>query len=201
MAEIIETKDDLMRKSILEAAQQLFQEYGLGKTTMEDIAKKIGKAKSSLYYYYANKDEIFEAVVFKEKRDVQNDINLAIEKETTASGKLRAFAFVRYRTIKKKKVLYKILSNEMQNNPCMINNLRENYNQIEHDIISCIISMGIASGEFKIAKEDLNIVCYVVNSSLRGLEFDAMMSTKNKVGNSVEIIEKAIMLLLRALSC
>lgn len=201
MTEIIETKDDIMRKSILEAAQQLFQEFGLGKTTMEDIARRIGRAKSSLYYYYANKDEIFTAVVIKEKRDVQQDINLAIEKEVTASGKLRAFAYARYRAIKKKRVLYKILSNEMKNNPCMITNLRENYNQIELDIISSILSTGVETGEFKISPKNLDIICYVVNSCLRGLEFDAMMSTKNKVGSSKEIIDQAIIMLLKAVSC
>jgi len=200
MIDYIETKDDVMRKSILEAAQQLFQEYGLNKTTMEDIAKKIGKAKSSLYYYYANKEEIFKEVVFKEKRDVENDVNIAVEKETTASGKLKAFAFARFRAIRKRKVLYKILSNEMQNNPCMIDNLRENYNRIEHDIISCIILTGVETGEFNIDTKDLDIICYILNSTLRGLEFDAMMSTQNKFGNSSEVIDKAIFLLLRALS-
>lgn len=188
-----------MRKNILGAAQQLFQEYGLSKTTMEDIARKIGKAKSSLYYYYTNKEEIFVAVVVKEKQDVTAEVTNAVEKASCAREKLRAFAFARFRAIRKRKVLYKILGNEIENNPCMIDGLRENYNRIELDIIKNIISGGIESGEFDIDPKDLDIVCYILNSSLRGLEFDAMMSTQSKFENSSEVVEKAIFLLLRSL--
>jgi AcrR family transcriptional regulator len=201
MTEIIETKDDIMKRNILVAAQQLFQEFGLGKTTMEDIARKIGKAKSSLYYYYTNKEEIFVAVVMKEKMDVEAEVKQAVEKATTCPDKLRAFAIARFRAIRKRKVLYKILGNEMQQSLCMVNDLRENYNRIEHDIISNIITEGVKKGEFNIDKKDIDIICYVLNSSLRGLEFDAMMSTQKKFENPAEVVDKAIYFLLRALKC
>lgn len=188
-----------MRRNILVAAQQLFQEYGLGKTTMEDIARKIGKAKSSLYYYYTNKEEIFIAVVMKEKKDVEAEVMQAVEKAANCSEKLRAFAVARFRAIRKRKVLYKILGNEIQQGLCMVDDLRENYNRIEHDILSCIITQGVKKGEFDIEANDIDVICYVLNSSLRGLEFDAMMSTQKKFDNPAEVVDKAIYFLLRAL--
>lgn len=43
-------KDDLVKTSFLQAAEKLFQRWGINKTTMEDIAREAGKGKSTLYY-------------------------------------------------------------------------------------------------------------------------------------------------------
>ena len=56
-------KDELMVREILATAKKLFAQHGLKKTTMEDIANALGKGKSTLYYYFPGKTEIFEAVV------------------------------------------------------------------------------------------------------------------------------------------
>ena len=48
-------KDEIIIKEVIEAAKVLFQRYGLKKTTMEDIAKFVGKGKSTLYYYFPSK--------------------------------------------------------------------------------------------------------------------------------------------------
>jgi AcrR family transcriptional regulator len=52
-------REDLVRDEILRAARELFQTYGLTKTTMEDIAEAAGKEKSTLCYYFKNKEEVF----------------------------------------------------------------------------------------------------------------------------------------------
>ena len=57
---------DPIREEILNGARELFQRFGFKKTTMEDIARQIGKSKSALYYYYKTKEDIFEAVVLYE---------------------------------------------------------------------------------------------------------------------------------------
>jgi len=50
-------KEDIIQEQILQAAKQLFSVHGLHKVTMDDVAKAIGKGRSSLYYYYKSKDE------------------------------------------------------------------------------------------------------------------------------------------------
>ena len=44
--------DDMMQKQILAASQKLFQQFGYPKVNMDDVAKAVGKGRSSLYYYY-----------------------------------------------------------------------------------------------------------------------------------------------------
>ena len=84
---MIITKDDTIREEIMEHAQILFRQFGLKKTTMEDIAKSMGKGKSTLYYYFCSKEEIFDAVILKEMGEVFADVSIAVTKACTAEEK------------------------------------------------------------------------------------------------------------------
>ncbi|PKN72465.1 MAG: TetR/AcrR family transcriptional regulator, partial [Deltaproteobacteria bacterium HGW-Deltaproteobacteria-10] len=55
-------KDEEVKQAIKAAAKRVFAKWGLNKTTMEDIAGEAGKGKSTLYYYFKSKEEIFETV-------------------------------------------------------------------------------------------------------------------------------------------
>lgn len=51
--------------AILEAAGRVFARYGVGKTTMGDIATEAGVARQTVYNAYQNKDDLLRAVVRK----------------------------------------------------------------------------------------------------------------------------------------
>ena len=48
---------------LLDAALELFVERGYAATRLEDVASRAGVSKGTLYLYYANKEELFRAVV------------------------------------------------------------------------------------------------------------------------------------------
>ena len=50
-------------EEILEAALELFAEKGFAATRMNDVAKKAGISKGTLYLYFESKEAIFRAVV------------------------------------------------------------------------------------------------------------------------------------------
>ncbi len=52
------TVSDEMRNTIICKAGELFSRYGYKKTTMDDIADALQKGKSSIYYYFQNKEDI-----------------------------------------------------------------------------------------------------------------------------------------------
>ena len=58
MATIVKTKD-----LMIEVARQLFARVGFTNTTMNDIADASKKGRRTLYTYFRNKDEIFQAVI------------------------------------------------------------------------------------------------------------------------------------------
>ena len=109
-------KEEIIRGEIVEVASKLFQQYGLFKTTMEDIAKAAGKGKSTLYYYFTNKDEVFEAVVTKEVSEVQTIVLHAVEEVKSAREKLRIYAATNFTELRKKVIFFKMVSGELQGN-------------------------------------------------------------------------------------
>lgn len=77
---------------ILDSARSLYIEFGLRRTTMEDVAKRAGMGRATLYRRFSEKDQLFKAVIL---RDLQRDLIL-IEKEiekvnSALDGLLEAF--------------------------------------------------------------------------------------------------------------
>ncbi len=55
-------RKDARPSEIIEAAIELFGERGFGATRLEDVARRAGVAKGTVFVYFANKDELFRAV-------------------------------------------------------------------------------------------------------------------------------------------
>ena len=51
------------RERILDAAEQVFAEKGLGAAPVRDIASRVGLNPASLYNHFAGKEELYEAVL------------------------------------------------------------------------------------------------------------------------------------------
>jgi len=47
-------------------ATDLFMKYGIRSVSMDDIANSLGMSKKTIYHYYADKDELVDAVITKE---------------------------------------------------------------------------------------------------------------------------------------
>lgn len=70
------------RSCIIAAAERLFLEKGIEKTTMDDISKEADYSKATIYVYFKNKDEIFNMIVYNSMKMLQDRIKKAIsEKE------------------------------------------------------------------------------------------------------------------------
>lgn len=57
---------DEVRTKIIAAAEKNFSILGFEKTTLDDIARDMGKCKTSVYYHFKNKHDIFKSVMEKE---------------------------------------------------------------------------------------------------------------------------------------
>ena len=56
---------DLQRERILQAAAQLFADQGYANTTMAQIVRALGVTKPFVYYYFRDKQEIFETLSWR----------------------------------------------------------------------------------------------------------------------------------------
>ena len=69
-------KKDLNRENILKIAREIFSKYGFKKTTLDDIANAVRKGKSSLYYYFESKEDLFQAVILKEVNILAHELEI-----------------------------------------------------------------------------------------------------------------------------
>jgi TetR/AcrR family transcriptional regulator, cholesterol catabolism regulator len=54
-------------------AEELFMQFGIRSVSMDDIANQLGMSKKTLYQYFADKDELVEAVVNRHINEVEGD--------------------------------------------------------------------------------------------------------------------------------
>lgn len=168
-------KDEIIIKEVIEAAKVLFQRYGLKKTTMEDIAKFVGKGKSTLYYYFPSKIEIFEAVIENEIRELFESIEIAASKEVTARQKLKVYWLTRLQKLEKMCNLSQVLKEEIMDHAITIFNLKRKHLQEELTLVKGFLIFGIENEEFRPETEEhIEVLCRVIVASLRGFELSNM---------------------------
>ena len=63
---------------ILDAALKLFALYGFRKTTVEDVAEKVGMTKSNLYFYVRNKRDLYEKTVSRSLQRWRDSVGQAV---------------------------------------------------------------------------------------------------------------------------
>jgi AcrR family transcriptional regulator len=69
-------------------AEELFLQYGIRSVSMDDIANNLGMSKKTLYQYYADKDELVEAVVETHISGIQADCMTSRKDATNAVHEL-----------------------------------------------------------------------------------------------------------------
>lgn len=69
------------RKNILEAADKLFTQNGIEKTTMDMIAVEAGYSKPTLYGYFKDKNEVYFALVLDFMQKITKQVNSIAAKE------------------------------------------------------------------------------------------------------------------------
>jgi AcrR family transcriptional regulator len=186
--------DDGLNKEILQAAKMLFSKYGLKKTTMEDVAKAVGKGKSTLYYYYPGKNELFEAVVKEEINNAVRVIRLAVNEEKTAKLKFEAYLISRLKLKQDYDNLSKVIFEDIFDHFREIFKLKKEFESTHLAFIKEIIVNGVQCGEFKkMTEEEINFFSNWTNAAFVGLEMPNQSSacltdSKESCGRLVEMV-------------
>ncbi|NLR67971.1 TetR/AcrR family transcriptional regulator [Chitinophaga varians] len=163
------------RTHILLTAQQLFQEKGLGMVTMEDVARAAGMGKSSLYYYFKSKEEIFNAVLETEISEILLETMKRISSRTSLRDKLLTFATVKFEMARKRKSLYRTMELGMDAEALSRYNetkkaVHLRYLQQEKVILQQLLIQGGEDGDIKPLKTaELEEAVFIFLSALRGM--------------------------------
>ncbi len=156
------------RKKIIISAGQIFSRYGFKKTTMDEIAKALKMGKSSVYYYFKSKEEIFEAVVLYEANILRNELTAAIKSVESPVDKMRKYVFVRMKSFEKLSNYYNAIFDKNLNHFDFIENIRAKYDREELAILRLILYHGARKKVFNI--ENSEYTALAVQTTLKGLE-------------------------------
>jgi AcrR family transcriptional regulator len=164
-------KDDVVRAEILKAAMHVFQKWGLNKTTMEDIAREAGKGKSTLYYYYPSKEEIFDAVVVNEFEAILNKAKELAEETKTAKERLIKYIVESIKEMKNRVSTYTIVHEEIRRNQNFIKKLRDKFQTREEKYIEEVLRSGLKNKEFTfIDKSEVKTAAKTITGMMHALE-------------------------------
>jgi len=144
------TEYEDMRDQIVTAAGLVFAKYGYRKTTIEDIASSVHKAKSSVYHYFSGKDDIFRAVVEKEALQLMLSVRGAINAEASPVMKFRTFFRSMSEKIEEMVNYYRFVKDEWYDILDFANEVRMKYWKLIEGILVSILIEGNDQGVFAV---------------------------------------------------
>ena len=169
---------DDTRKKILSVANKLFSKFGFHKTSMDEIAKIARKAKGSLYYHFASKEELFKEVVSKEIMSLKDQLSVIINNnDLSASDKIKKYLFRRMEILNDAANYHETLKADFFEHFDFIDDLREELDEWEKENIKKILLQGVETNEFT-AIGDMDVLLDVFMMVLRGLEIPFFLQNK-----------------------
>jgi len=170
-------KDEMIKQQILDAAKEVLKKWGFHKSTMEDIAKVAGKGKSTLYYYYKSKEEIFDAAA---RQEIEQSFRLALEavqQVSKSSKKLRTYINTIFQEMSKRAGFYTVFAQEVREDSKLIARIVTDYNNIELKIIKDILSLGKANNEFSFSEDaEVERAAFIITLMLRNLQMEFIVN-------------------------
>jgi len=187
----IGNKKDQNRENILKIAREIFSKYGFKKTTLDDIANAVRKGKSSLYYYFKNKEDLFQAVIMKEVDILAHELEIVINRNTDPVDKLRDYILTKLATFRSLANFYHAIENDVTA-VGFIDEIKLRYEQDEIRMIKRILIEGVRKNEFEIY--DFNLAAIGITTAIKGLEMPLTAGNYGDVNleRSVDIILKIV---------
>lgn len=140
-----------VREDIIAAAEKHFSLLGFEKTTLDDITGENGRTKTSIYYHFKNKHEIFKSVIEKEFESVRDSLQKVLDHSSDNHiESMKNYLRTRLESIKEQGAYRRFASSRFAigDNPVskVVNEARSSFDDWERMTLSASISNGIAAG-------------------------------------------------------
>ena len=156
------------RERLVEVARQLFARSGVENTTMNDIAQASSKGRRTLYTYFKNKEEIYQAVVESEIDKLNKMLMEVASKDLHADEKLITYIYSRLDAVKALVFRNGTLRANLFRDIWTVEKIRKDFDLRDIEVIKGILDEGIAQGMFNVPDPD--IMASVLHHALKGLE-------------------------------
>lgn len=162
-------KKDEKREKIITAAGKIFGRHGFKETRMEKVAEEAAMGKSSLYYYFLSKEELFEAVVEREAEYLKNEIIQATRDIADPYKRMKLYVIARMKAFRKSINLYTAVKTNYLDHLPFIEKVRAKYDKEEMKMVENILKDGVKANRFKLVNTELATIAIV--TAIKGLEY------------------------------
>lgn len=174
------------RDKLIEVARQLFARKGVENTTMNDIASASDKGRRTIYTYFKNKRDIFNAVIESETDQLLARLRQIVIKDVSADQKFREYVEVRFETMKEIVSRNGSLRAGFFRDVRKVDRARRIISQQEIGLLRAILDEGVRYGIFSIA--DTARTAVVITHAIQGLEVPFIRDNMSDKGVDKEML-------------
>ncbi len=188
---------DKTRKKIIEVASELFAKYGFHKTSMDEIARTARKAKGSLYYHFASKEELFTEVVSREFEYLKSELIVIVDNDKLDPiTQAKLYLLKRNEVLSKSYNYHETLKADLFERFEFIDNLRKELLEWEKVQMGRIMQRGIEKDVF-VKIDKIDVVLDVFFMVLKGLEIPLFLQKRHAdfgpyFGDMISLMLRAI---------
>ena len=162
------------RDKLIDIARQLFAHKGIENTTMNDIAIAAEKGRRTIYTYFKNKRDIYNAVVETESDKVLSKLSEIAKLQIPADEKLMEFIFQRFDAMKD------LVRAGFFRDVRKVERARKATSPKEVHILETILQEGVDSGIFRIKHVDKTAMVMIL--CLQGLDVPYIRENFRELG-------------------
>lgn len=185
-----------VKNLIVESATNFFSKFGFHKTTMDEIARHIHKAKGVLYYYFKSKEELFNEVLKQELSTVKTELNKIVNRDADSLSTLKEYLLIRFRLLNNSPNYHETLKADLFERYQFVKDVRDDFDAFERAKVTIILEKGKNEGylEVKSIESTVDIFMMLIKN------MDVSLFLQNKYKEYESTIDELIELVINGLS-
>ena len=156
------------RTRLVDCARELFARKGFEATTMNDIAAASGKGRRTLYTYFKNKEELYEAVITSELEILSEKLDEMANKIISPEEKIVGIIYTHLSMIREVVTRNGSLRAEFFRDIRTVERVRRAFDEEERSVLRQILQEGIDRNIFNI--ESVPLVADIIHYAIKGME-------------------------------
>lgn len=181
---------------IVESANKFFSKFGFAKTTMDEIARNIHKAKGLIYYYFKSKEELFNEVLKQELSNVKVELKKITTSDKDSLTMLKCYLMSRLELLNKAANYHETLKADFFEKYHFVSDVRENFKEYEREQLTTILKLGKKDGFIVVKRIDSTVD--VILMMFQGLEVPLFLQNKyDEYQNTIDELSTMVVNSLR----
>ncbi|MDD3280844.1 MAG: helix-turn-helix domain containing protein [Bacteroidales bacterium] len=187
--------DLTVKHLIIESATKYFSKYGFHKTTMDEIAKHIHKAKGSLYYYFRNKEELFNEVLRHELNSVKIELLKIVNSDKDSLIIINEYILTRLKLLHKAVNYHETLKADFFDKYYFVKDVRDDFAEFERNQIIFVLKKAKKEGYLYVDNiiPSVNIIMMLLNS------IEIPLFLQNKYEEYESVLDELVSMIINSL--